>query len=193
VRLHGSTKPPSVDLNVRALAALTLARVGPLLEAREAAEALRRDFPPHTLIQGYILPILDAAMRLHSNDAAGAVEALRPAARYELTTWAPFPNLYSAYLGGLAQLRIGDGRAAAVEFQKILDHPGLLDFWATGPMARVQLARAQRLTGDVAAARASYEEFLTLWKDADVDLPILREGREEYRKLQGGIGPGRNR
>jgi hypothetical protein len=185
VRLRTSRRPAHTDLPTRILDATILARVGQLAAAREAAEALRRDFPTHTLIRNYILPILDAAMRLQSNDAAGALEVLRPAARYKLTNWGSLPNLYSAYLGGLAQLRAGDGRAAAAEFQTILDHPGLVGISALEPIARVQLARAQHVAGDVAAARASYEEFLTLWKDADDDLPIYREAREEYRRLGG--------
>jgi tetratricopeptide (TPR) repeat protein len=184
VSLHPSRKPPPADLPTRILEALVLARAGSPAAARDAAEALRRDFPSHTLIQNYILPILDAAMKLQSNNAAGALEALQPAARYELTDWGPVPNLYSAYLGGLAHLRSGDGRAAAAAFQKIFAHPGLVGISAFDAMARVQLARAQYLAGDVAGARASYEEFLTLWKDADDDLPLRREASEEHRRLR---------
>ncbi len=185
VTLRASTKLPPTDLATKILEAMVLARVGPLAAAQEAAKALRRDYPSHTLIQNYILPILDAAMKLQSNDAAGAVQALRPAARYELTTWGSLPNLYSAYLGGLAQLRVGDASAAAAEFREVLGHPGLVNTWAIGPMAHVQLARAQHLMGDDDAARASYEQFLGLWKDADDDLPLYREARTEYARLRG--------
>ena len=185
VTLRPSTKLPPKDLSTRILEAMVLARVGPLAAAQEAANALRRDYPTHTLIQNYILPILDAAMKLQSNDAAGAVQALRPAAKYELTTWGSLPNLYSAYLGGLAQLRVGDASAAAAEFREVLGHPGLVNTWAIGPMAHVQLARAQHLMGDDAAARASYEQFLGLWKDADDDLPLYTEARAEYARLRG--------
>ena len=185
VTLRASTKLPPSDLSTRILEAMVLARVGPPAAAQGAAKALRRDYPSHTLIQNYILPILDAAMKLQSNDAAGAVEALRPAEKYELTTWGSLPNLYSAYLGGLAQLRGGAGAAAAAEFRKVLAHPGLVNTWAIGPMAHVQLARAQHLMGDDAAARASYEEFLVVWKDADDDLPLYREARAEYARLGG--------
>ena len=183
VKSGASTKTPSTQLGTRILDAMILARTGQAAAAREAARGLRRDFPSHTLIQSYILPILEAGMKLQSDDAPGAIQALRPAKRFELTTWGPLPNLYSAYLGGLAQLRLGDGRAAAAELRKVLGHPGLVEFWAIGPMARVQLARAQRLMGDDAGARASYEEFFALWKDADDDLPLYREAREEYRRL----------
>jgi serine/threonine protein kinase/DNA-binding winged helix-turn-helix (wHTH) protein/tetratricopeptide (TPR) repeat protein len=185
VRLRVAKNPPPAELPNRILEALVLARAGQLAEAHDAAEALRRDLPSHTLVQGYILPIVDAATKLKSNDAAGALEALRPASRYALTNWGPLPNLYSAYLGGLAELRAGDGRAAAAEFQRIFAHPGLVGVSGFDAIARLQLARAQRLAGDLDAARASYEEFLALWKDADDDLPLHREALEEYRKLAG--------
>src|SRR5262249_14416590 len=152
--------------NARMLAALTLARTGQLEGAVKAAEALRREFPSHTLIQTYGLPVIEGAIKLESNDAAGAIAALRPTARYELTTWPPFPNLYSAYLRGLALLRIGEGQAAAAEFKRVLAHPGLVGRWAIAAMARAQLGRAYHLAGNDSAALSSYEEFLALWKDA---------------------------
>jgi eukaryotic-like serine/threonine-protein kinase len=185
VTLDASATRRPTHLGSRILEAMILARVGRLAAAQDAAKALRLDFPSHTLIQNYILPTLDAAMRLQSNDAAGALEALRPAAKYELATGGSLPNLYAVYLVGLTQLRIANARAAATEFRKILAHPGLLTFWAIGPMSRVQLARAQHLMGDDTAARASYEEFLNLWKDADDELPLYTEARAEYRKLRG--------
>jgi len=173
-----------LNLGTRTLAALTLARTGQLDGARKAANAFHRDFPSHTLIQNYGLPVIEAAVRLESNDAAGAIEALRPTAKYELTTWGSFPELYSAYLRGLAWLRMGDGQAAAAEFQKVLAHPGLVGRWAIGAMARAQLARAQHLAGEDAAALSSYESFLDIWKDADDDLPLYKEARAEYRSLR---------
>jgi eukaryotic-like serine/threonine-protein kinase len=185
VSLRPSTKQSHSQLPTRILEAMLLARVGPLAAAQDAANGLRQDYPSHTLIQNYILPMLDAGMKLQSNDAAGALEALRPAARYEFATWGSLPNLYSSYLRGLAQLRLGNGPAAAAEFRKILAHPALVFLWAISPMARVQLARAQHLMGDDAAARASYEDFLGLWKDADDNLPIYREARAEYARLHG--------
>ena len=81
-------------------------------------------------------------------------------------------------------LQIGESRAAAVEFRKLLAHPGLMERWPIGAMAWVQLARAQHLTGDDASAQTSYGEFLRLWKDADEDLPLYAEAKAELRKLQ---------
>ena len=185
VRGHtASVGMPTAQLKERVRLALILARTGRLEEAQMAADALRRDFPKHTLVQKYALPVIEAAMKLESRDAPGAVEALRPVAAYELSEWEPIPNLYSAYLRGLALLRMSDGRAAAAEFRKLLARPGLVGRWAIGAMARVQLGRALHLNGDDAEARSSYEEFLRLWKDADDDLPLYKEAKAEYRRLQ---------
>ena len=173
-----------VNLGERLLAGLTLARTGHLDGAERAADALRREFPSHTLIRSYGLPVIEGAIKLESNDAAGAIEVLRPTAKYELTNWPSFPSLYSAYLRGLAWLKMGDGQAAAAEFRKVLAHPGLVGRWAIGAMAHVQLARAQHLTGEDAAALSSYETFLALWKDADGDLPLYKEALAEYRGLR---------
>jgi hypothetical protein len=85
---------------------------------------------------------------------------------------------------GLAYLESGDGRSAAGEFQKLIDNPGLCWDFITGPLARLQLGRAQRLMGDNASARKSYEEFLSIWKDADPDVPIYRQAKAEYAKLR---------
>jgi eukaryotic-like serine/threonine-protein kinase len=179
-----ATGVPEQSLTTRALTALTLARTWKLDQAQKAADMLRRDFPSHTLLQKYCLPVIEGAVKLQSNNPAGAIEALGPAAKYELTAWVVFPNLYSAYLRGLAWLRMRDGQAAAAEFQKVLAHPGLVGRWAIGAMARLQLARAHHLSGNDAAALSSYEEFLSLWKDADDDLPLYNEAKAEYRRLR---------
>jgi len=89
-----------------------------------------------------------------------------------------------AFIRGLAYLESGDGRSAAAEFQKLIDNPGMCWEYITGPLARLQLGRAQRLMGDNASARESYEEFLTLWKDADPDIPIHRQAEAEYSQLK---------
>ena len=174
---------PHPSLPTRLLAVLTLARTGQLDAARHAADALRGEFPTHTLIRSYGLPLIDAAIRLESSDPAGAIDALRPAEKYELSTWAGLPDLYSAYLRGVAYLQLGDGRAATGELRKVVTHRGLVGRWGIGAMAQLHLARAQHLTGADAAALASYEEFLRLWKDADDDLPLYQEAKAEVRDL----------
>jgi tetratricopeptide (TPR) repeat protein len=91
--------------------------------------------------------------------------------------------LIPAYLRGLAYLQAGKGRQAAGEFQKLLDHPGILESDLKGALARLQLGRAQAMMGDKAAARKSYQDFLSLWKDADPDIPIYRQAKAEYARL----------
>ena len=83
-------------------------------------------------------------------------------------------------------MELGDSRSAAVEFQKLIDNPGLCWEYLTGPLARLQLGRAEKLMGDDAAARKSYEEFLIIWKDADADadIPIYRQAKAEYAQLK---------
>ena len=96
-----------------------------------------------------------------------------------------FNSIQPSYIRGLAYLRLGDGRSAAKEFQKLLDHRGLVARDVTGAPSHLQIACAQKLMGDEAAARKSYEDFLTLWKDADPDpdIPIYRGAKSEYAKL----------
>ena len=93
------------------------------------------------------------------------------------------PNLYHVYLRGLAYLQAGEPESAAVEFQKLIDHPGVLADFIIGAIAYVQLGRAQVMMGDKVAARKSYQDFLTLWKDADPDIPIYRQAKAEYARL----------
>jgi Tfp pilus assembly protein PilF len=92
--------------------------------------------------------------------------------------------MYPVYVRGEAYLKAGQGRQAAVEFQKLLDHRGIVLNFPLGALAHLQLARAYRVAGDTAKARNAYQDFFALWKDADPDIPILREAKAEYGKLQ---------
>jgi eukaryotic-like serine/threonine-protein kinase len=94
-----------------------------------------------------------------------------------------FNSLYPAYIRGLAYLQLGDGRLAAAEFQKLVDHRGLVGSDVIGALAHLQIARAQKMMGDEASARKWYEDFLVLWKDADPDIPILKQAKAEYANL----------
>jgi serine/threonine protein kinase/Flp pilus assembly protein TadD len=163
--------------------ALAFARAGNIEQARKLADALSQGSPLDTVVQDYSLPTIRAAMKLHANDPAGAVEILRPAAQYDLAYPEGFNSLYPAYIRGLAYLRMGEGRLAAAEFQKLLDHSGIVGKDVIGALSHLQLARAHRMIGDQAAARKSYEDFLTLWKGADPDIPIYRQAKAEYAKL----------
>jgi len=95
-----------------------------------------------------------------------------------------FNSLYPAYIRGLAYLQLRQAPLAATEFRKLLDHPGIVGTDVTGPLARLQLGRAYEIMGDHATARRWYEEFLTIWKDADPDIPIYREAKAEYARLE---------
>jgi hypothetical protein len=163
--------------------ALAFALAGDLPRAQKLADALNQKFPLDTLAQNYSLPTIRAAMKLKSNDPAGAVEILQPALRYELANAIAFNSVYPAYIRGCAYLQMGDGRSAAAEFQKLLDHPGLVGREVIGALSRLQLARAQKMSGDETAALKSYEEFLTLWENADSNIPIYQQAKAEYAKL----------
>ena len=163
--------------------ALAFARAGNIEQARKMADALDRDAPLDTLVQNYSLPTIRAAMKLNANDPAGAIAALQPSLKHELSFNFSFNGLYPAYIRGLAYLQLGEGRLAASEFQKLVDHRGLVATDVIGSLAHLQMARAQKMMGDEGSAGKWYEDFLTLWKDADPDVPIYQQAKAEYAKL----------
>jgi hypothetical protein len=164
--------------------ALAFARAGNTEQARKLADALDRNSPLDTVVQNYSLPTIRAAMKLNANDPAGAIAALEPSRKYELSFNYSFNGLYPAYIRGLAYLQLRDGRLAAAEFQKMVDHRGLMGVDVIGALAHLQIARAQKMMGDEASARKWYEDFLALWKDADPDIPIYQQAKAEYAKLR---------
>jgi hypothetical protein len=164
--------------------ALAFARAGDIARAQTIADMVSQETPLDTLVQNYCLPTIRAAIKLHANNHAAVIEILRPAVKYDLAALPNFDTLYAAYIRGLAYLQAGEGSLAEAEFQNVLAHPGLLGVGEIGPLSRLQLARAQKIAGKDAEARKSYEDFLTLWKSADPDLPILKEAKSEYAKLQ---------
>ncbi len=163
--------------------ALAFALAGDSAQAQKLADSIDQKFPRNTLIQNYSLPAIRAAMQLRTNNPAGAIETLRPALQYDLAEPLGFNSLYPAYLRGLAYLQMGDGRRATVEFQKLLDHPGIVGRDVVGALALLQMARARKISGDNVAAREYYERFLNLWKNADPDIPVYREAKAEQAKL----------
>ncbi len=172
------------DRDSRLNLAVLLARAGEIEKAKELTDVLNREYSQDTVVQNYSLPVVRAAIQLQENDAAGAIESLRPAAKYELAVPDAVNSVYPAYLRGLAYLQMGNGSLAVPEFQKLVDHPGIVGRFVTGALARLQLARAQAMAGDIIAARKSYQDFLDLWKDADPDIPAYRRARVEYSKLK---------
>ncbi|WP_041585990.1 tetratricopeptide repeat protein [Terriglobus saanensis] len=163
---------------------MLLARVGETEKANELADVLSREYPLDTLTQNYSLPIVSAAVRLQENDPAGAIESLRPTVKYEFSIPDTLNSVYPAYLRGLAYLQMGNGALAVPEFEKVIDHPGIVGRFVIGALARLQLARARAMSGDKTLAKKSYEEFLDLWRGADLDLPIYRKAKIEYTKLE---------
>jgi eukaryotic-like serine/threonine-protein kinase len=169
--------------DVRVLAALTLARIGNLSQARRMTDKLNYDFPLSSLIQGYWLPTIRGAIEVSDGHGAKAVELLQLAIPYELGSPAPLGSLYPAYVRGQANMQSRRGAEARTEFQKLLDHPGVVQNSPLGALARLGLARAYATSGDTVKAHAAYQDFLSLWKDADPDIPILKQAKAEYAKL----------
>jgi serine/threonine protein kinase/tetratricopeptide (TPR) repeat protein len=166
--------------------ALALARAGDTTEAQKMAAELDKTFPLDTTVQRYWLPTIGAALALRGKDPNHAVELLKVVSAIELggnNNTGLNVVLIPVYLRGEAYLMLQDGNAAAAEFQKFVDHYGLVVNFPLGALARLGLARAFALQGDAVKARAKYQDFLTLWKDADPDLPILKEAKAEYAKL----------
>jgi tetratricopeptide (TPR) repeat protein/class 3 adenylate cyclase len=178
-------------------AALAFAMAGDTARAESLAQDLWKRFPLDTQVQSLWLPAIQAQLALNKKDPADALNTLQVASPIEWGIIAFVINgscLYHVYVRGEAYLAAGRGSAAAAEFQKILDHSGIVWNCWTGALARLGVARAnarQARTSqgaDADAARvqalAAYKDFLTLWKDGDTDIPILKEAKAEYAKLQ---------
>jgi tetratricopeptide (TPR) repeat protein len=170
--------------DVMAIASIALALAGDAHQATQLAARLARENPEDTVVQFNALPAIKAASVLRS-DPGKAIEELAKSAPYELgeTSQVVSFSLYPIYLRGEAYLAARQGAGAAAEFQKILAHPGLVKNEPIGAMARLGLGRASVLLGDTGKAKSAYQEFLALWKDADSDLPMLKQARAEYAKL----------
>jgi len=172
----------------RVLAALALARSGDASRAQPMVDELSHGAPANTLLNCYWLPTIRATLELNRRHSDNALRLLQPASPCELGE--PNPQvqiagtLYPVYVRGQANLENGRGREAIVEFQKLLDHRGVVQNFVLGALVHVQLGRAYLATGDAPKARAQYQEFFTLWKDADPDVPILKQAKAEYAKLQ---------
>jgi len=175
---------------VMVAAAIALAQAGDTAGAERLAAELNEKFPLHTIVQKYWLPSIGAAVALERKDPNRAVELLRTASPIEFGAPGDVEMyLVPVYLRGEAYLMLHDGKAAAAEYQKFIDHYGLLSNFPWGALARLGLARAYALQSatDPAAhgkARNMYQDFLTIWKDADPDIPIYKQAKAEYAKLQ---------
>lgn len=183
----------STGRDVQYGAALALALAGDAGRAQALADDLGRRFPEDTIVQFNFLPTLQAQLALTRKDASKAIEVLQSAGSYELGR-AEAGTLYPVFIRGEAYLAAHKGSEAAIEFQKILGHPGIVVNEPIGALAHLGLARAYAVSAQAAQgadaenyktkARAAYQDFLTLWKDADPDIPILRAAKAEYAKLR---------
>jgi len=175
------------NIDVESLAAVVLASAGDTSQAISLADDLAKRFPLHTIVNSYWLPIIRAQIALNANHPQDAVDRLQPVVPFELaqTLSTQGPGcLYPVYLRGEAYLAAHHGADAVKEFQKFIDHHGITLNCANGGLTRLQLGRAYAMTGDTPKAKTSYKDFLTLWKDADPDIPILKQAKAEYAKLQ---------
>jgi eukaryotic-like serine/threonine-protein kinase len=169
-------------------AALTLAYAGYDKRSKALSSDLDTRFPEDTLVQFNYLPTLLAKLALNRGNTSEAIENLRTATPYELaeTTGSTLPwiAMYPVYVRAEAYLAARRGNEAAAEFQKILDHPGIVLNEPIGGLAHLELGRAYAMSGDTAKARAAYQDFFSLWKNADSGIPIMVAAKAEYSKLK---------
>jgi eukaryotic-like serine/threonine-protein kinase len=180
-------RPLSDDMYANSVAAITMANSGDIAGASDLARRTSDKHPLDTLAQKFWLPAAWGLIDLRNNQPTEAIKRLEVSSAYELAqpgVWEPFGNMYPTYVRGLAYLKANQGQDAAKEFQKIIDRRGLILNFIIGSLAHLQLARAYAMSGDNDAARKSYQDFLTLWKDADPDIPIYKQAKAEYAKLQ---------
>ncbi len=168
--------------------ALALAYAGDDSRAQTLTDDLGKGFPEDTIVQFNYLPTLRAKLALNRGNASEATESLRTTTPYELgqTTSSTYgwTALYPVFVRGETYLAAHQGREAVAEFQKILDHRGIVLNEPIGALAHLQIGRAYAMQGDSAKAKAAYQDFLTLWKHADPDIPIFIAAKAEYAKLQ---------
>jgi ATP/maltotriose-dependent transcriptional regulator MalT len=144
---------------------------------------LNEESPLDTILQNYWLPSIRASLALHRGNAQQAITLLEVAEPYELGTES-VSIMVPIYVRGLAYLKAGEGAEAAAQFKKMLGHPGLALNAPIAALAQLQLARALAMSGDKPAARRAFEDFLSLWKQADADQPLLKQAQGEYHQLK---------
>jgi serine/threonine protein kinase/tetratricopeptide (TPR) repeat protein len=168
------------------LSAVALVQIGSVNQAEALCRELDKQWPEGTIVQKYWLPAIRANIDLRQGRPAKAVDDLGVATPLEFANpgSTAVPTLYPAYVRGQAYLAMGDGQKAAAEFRKLTDRPGLVLNYPLAALSHLQLARAYKSSGDLKESRQAYGDFFTLWKDAESDIPILKEAKAEYAKLQ---------
>jgi eukaryotic-like serine/threonine-protein kinase len=172
--------------DIKLLVALTRARAGDTTNAKRLVEQLKleKTASTNTMLKFYCLPTIDAAIQISNSNPSQAILDLEVTMPYELGGPLMFPYLYPSWVRGQAYLAAKNGTAAAVEFKKLIDHPGIALNQPIASLAHLQLGRAYAQAGDAVKARVAYQDFLALWKDADPDIPIFMAAKAEYAKLQ---------
>ena len=169
----------SSSRNVQPPAALALAWASDSVRAQAVAADLNKRYPKNIFISSYYVPTILAVVELDHGNATAALDLLK-----QTTAWEAQYCMDAAYARGQAYLASHQGAAAAAEFQKMLDHRGLMGLCASKSLAYLGLARARAVSNDNASARTAYQDFFALWKDADPDIPVLKEAKAEYAKLR---------
>jgi tetratricopeptide (TPR) repeat protein len=173
----------------RMRAARVFALAGDEAQAEALLNTLLKERPNATVLNNYDAPVIRAQIELARNNPAKAIEALEPTFEFELAdgdlgSGGGGKGMLANYLRAEAYLKLGKGAEAAAEYQKIIDHPGIVRNHMTGALAHWGLGRAYAVEGDQAKARLAYQDFFALWKDADPDVPVLRQAKAEYAKLK---------
>jgi serine/threonine protein kinase/tetratricopeptide (TPR) repeat protein len=168
--------------DVKMAAALVMARIGDTPRAKVLTEELEKDYPLDIRLKLYWLPTINASIELSRGNSSKTLNYLEAASPYELGTFVR--RMYPVYVRGQAYLLAHNGPAAARELRKLLEHRGIVRNFVTGSLAHLQLGRAYVISGDTVSAKAAYQDFLTLWRDADPDVPILKQAQSEYAKLR---------
>ncbi|MBV9609620.1 MAG: hypothetical protein JO187_08690, partial [Acidobacteria bacterium] len=174
----------ATNTDVQAVAALALARAGDTAQAKELVAALQKSSPSDTIINNYWVPTVLAAVELEGKNADKAIDLLQTTSYFELGLNNAIVVLTPVYLRGQAYLMQHNGAAAATEFQKFIDHRGLVGYSPLEAVAQLGLARAYAMQNQPVPARKAYLDFLNLWKDADADIPVLQQAQSEYAKLR---------
>jgi predicted Zn-dependent protease len=170
----------SENINSRSSAAVLFARIGDAAQSGKLSEGLSKEFPYATVLNQVQLPTARAMISLQRNQPGEAVAALDSARPYEFG----LGGIAATSTRGEAFLRLRDGPKAAAEYQKILDHRGLDPTGWLHSLAHLGLGRAYALQGDTGKAKAAYQDFFAVWKDADADVPVLKTAKAEYEKLK---------
>ena len=174
----------SHDRDARIYAAAALSSAGDLTKSGSIVADLQREFPEDLFLTQIMIPMVQASQYLQKNQPKEAIARLESVRPYEFGSGPHGTGSWANHLRATAYLKLGDGTKSAAEFQRILDHPGVAISDPLYALARLNLGRAYVLQGDMGRARTAYQDFLARWKDADPDVPILKEAKAEYARLQ---------